>query len=143
MDVDYLTQLMAWNPEAPSFTHVKKGVKIPSHWALQYQFLFQPQLNMPSSSGIQRYPFRWVEGFRRREELDKESVSGDEKKVYEIFQKMVSEMIESSVLKTLKLSKGIAPKWSDSYQVVILRSDRRRRISPNKLTKRDSSLRSE
>ncbi len=38
---DYLIQLMAWNPDAPSLQPiVKKGIMIPSRWALQGQFLF-------------------------------------------------------------------------------------------------------
>ena len=42
--VNYLIQLMAWNPDSPSLQIlVKKGIVIPPHWALQGQFLFNFQ----------------------------------------------------------------------------------------------------
>jgi hypothetical protein len=41
LQVDYLLQLMAWNPDASSLQPIrKKGVNIPSRWAMQGQFLF-------------------------------------------------------------------------------------------------------
>jgi hypothetical protein len=41
LEVAYQIQLMAWNPDAQSLQPiVKKGFVIPSHWALQGQFLF-------------------------------------------------------------------------------------------------------
>ena len=44
LEVDYLIQLMAWNPDAPSLQPiVKKGLVVPSRWALQGQFLFPYQ----------------------------------------------------------------------------------------------------
>jgi hypothetical protein len=101
MEVDYLTQLMAWNPDAPSLQPiVKKGVRIPDHWALQYQFLFQPQLEhavfIRYSKDVHSYGLKVSD---EGKSWDKESISGNERKVYEIFQKMVSEMIESLSLK--------------------------------------------
>ncbi|HSB06447.1 MAG TPA: hypothetical protein VLK23_14780 [Thermodesulfobacteriota bacterium] len=100
-EVDYLTQLMAWNPEAPSLQPiVKKGVRIPSHWALQYQLLFQPQLEhavfFRYSKDIHSFGLKVSD---EGKSWDKESISGDERKVYEIFQKMISGMIESLSLK--------------------------------------------
>ena len=44
LTIDYLIQLMAWNPDAPSLQPmVKKGIIIPSHRALQgqIQFIYQ------------------------------------------------------------------------------------------------------
>ena len=79
---------------------VKKGVRIPSHWALQYQFLFQPQLEhavfIRYSKDIHSFGLKVSD---EGKSWDKESISGNEKKVYEIFQKTVSEMIESLSLK--------------------------------------------
>ena len=41
LQVDYLLQLMAWSPDASSLQPIrKKGITIPSHWAMQGQFLF-------------------------------------------------------------------------------------------------------
>ena len=64
LEVDYLIQLMAWNPDAPSLQPiVKKGIVIPSHWALQGQFLFIYQGECclhPIFKGCQ---FFWVKDF--------------------------------------------------------------------------------
>jgi hypothetical protein len=101
MEMDCLTQLMAWNPDAPSLQPiVKRGMRIPSHWALQYQFLFQPQLEhavfIRYSKDIRSFGLKVSD---EGKSWDKESISGNEKKVYEIFQKMVSGTIESLSLK--------------------------------------------
>ncbi len=96
-EVEFLIQLMAWNPEASSLQPlVKKRLKIPSHWALQVQVLFQPRAE---SAVFIRYS-RDVRSFGLRvsdegKAWDKNSISGNEKKVYESFQRAVSSMIES------------------------------------------------
>jgi hypothetical protein len=97
VEVEYLTQSMAWNPDAPSLQPlVKKGVMIPSHWALQYQFLFQPQLEQAI---LVRYS-KDVGSFglkvsNEEKNWDKAAITGNEKKVFEAFQKMASEMVDS------------------------------------------------
>lgn len=97
VEVEYLTQLMAWNPDAPTLQPIiKKGLLITSQWALQCQFLFQPQVE---HAVFTRYS-RSVRSFGLQvssegRNWDKESISGNEKKIYEIFQKTASEMIDS------------------------------------------------
>jgi len=95
--IDYLIQLMAWNPEAASLQPiVKKGIIIPSRWALQGQFQFVYQ-------GEHAVLFRYSKdidafGSKISEEgkaWEKGSISGNEKKVYEGFQKSFFEMINS------------------------------------------------
>ena len=97
VEVDYLTQLMAWNPEAPSLQPlVKKGRVIPSHWTLQSQILFQSQLEhavfIRYSKDI--HSFEWKVSDEGKN-WDKAPLSGNEKKVVEAFQRAVSGMIDS------------------------------------------------
>jgi len=101
--IDYLIQLMAWNPDASSLQPiVKKGIMIPSLWALQGQSLFVYQ-------GEHAVFIRYSKdantlGFKVSEEGDRwnrESLSGNEKKVYEVFQKTFMEMINSIIIKPL------------------------------------------
>jgi len=98
---DYLTQLMAWNPEALSLQPIiKKGVAIPSHWALQGQFLLNYQ-------GEHAVFIRYSKdsnafGLKVSEEGDRwnqGSITGNEKRVYETFQKTFIEMIHSIQIK--------------------------------------------
>lgn len=97
MEVDYLTQLMAWNPGAPSLQPiVKKGFVIPGHWALQGQFLFRHQ---GENVVFGRYS-RNIDSFGikvsdKGDAWEKGLISGNEKKVYETFQKSFMEMIDS------------------------------------------------
>ena len=97
VEVDSLIQLMAWNPDASSLQPViRKGLKIPSHWALQAQVLFQPQVE---SAVFLRYS-RDIHSFGvkvsdEEKAWDKESISGSEKKVYDSFRQAASSMIES------------------------------------------------
>ncbi len=97
VEIDFLIQLMAWNPEASSLQPiVRKGLKIPSHWALQAQVLFQPR----AESAVSLRYSRNVRSFGMKvsdegKAWDKDSISGNEKKVYESFQRTVSGMIES------------------------------------------------
>ncbi len=101
IDVDYLTQSMAWNPGAPSLQPIiKKGFVIPGQWALQGQFLFHYQ---GENAVLGRYS-RSVNSFGGKvsdkgEAWEKETISGNEKKVYETFQKSFMEMIDSIQLK--------------------------------------------
>jgi len=96
-EVEYLTQLMAWNPEAPSLQPIiKKGLLLSSQWALQCQFLLQPQAEhavfIRYSKDVQSFGPQ-VSGEGRN--WDKESISGNEKKICEAFQKMATDMIDS------------------------------------------------
>jgi len=97
VEVDYLTQCMAWNPDAPSLQPVaKKGFIISAHWALQGQLLFHYQ---GENAVLCRYS-RMVDSFGARvsdrgNAWEKATISGNEKKVYETFQKSFMEMIDS------------------------------------------------
>jgi hypothetical protein len=97
IELDHLIQLMAWNPDAPSLQPLeKKGFIIPSSWALQGQFLFLYQ-------GEHAVFFRYSRdihsfGLKTSEEgkdWEKDSISGNEKRVYEAFHKTFIEMINS------------------------------------------------
>ncbi len=97
VEVEYLNQLMTWNPEAPSLQPlVKKGLTLPAHWALQCQFMFQPQLDQAVfirySREVDSFGIKVSQGGKR---WDKESIAGNEKKVFEAFRKMASEMVDS------------------------------------------------
>ncbi len=101
LELDYLIQLMAWNPDAPSLQPiVKKGFVIPSHWALQGQFLF---LYQGEHAVFVRYS-RDVNAFgmkvsEKGEDWEKGTIKGNEKKTYEAFQKILMEMIDSIQIK--------------------------------------------
>ncbi len=101
IEVDYLTQFMAWNPGAPSLQPiVKKGFVIPGQWALQGQFLFHYQ---GESVVLCRYS-RTIDSFGikvsdKGDAWEKETISGNEKKVYESFRKSFMEMIDSVQVK--------------------------------------------
>jgi hypothetical protein len=99
--VDSLIQLMAWNPNAPSLQPiVKKGIVIPSHWALQGQLLFVYQGEHAVSIRYSKDANAF--GFKVSEEGDRwnrESISGDEKKTYETFQKTFMRMRDSIQIK--------------------------------------------
>jgi hypothetical protein len=101
LEVDYLIQLMAWNPDSPSLQPiVKKGLVIPSHWALQGQFLF-------SYLGEHAVLFRYskdvnssgIKVSEKGEEWGKGVIKGNEKRTYETFQKSFMETIDSIQLK--------------------------------------------
>jgi hypothetical protein len=101
LEVDYLIQLMAWNPDAPSLQPiVKKGLIIPSRWALQGQFLFLYQgehaVFFRYSKDINSFGIKVSE---KGDDWGKGSISGNEKKVYETFQKTHIEMIDSIQIK--------------------------------------------
>ncbi len=98
---DYLTQLMAWNPDAPSLQPIiKKGISIPDRWALQGQFLFNYQ---GEHAVFIRYS-REANAFglkvsEQGDRWDQGSISGNEKKVVETFQKIFIDMIHSIHIK--------------------------------------------
>jgi len=101
LEVEYLTQLMAWNPDAPSLQPiVKKGITIPHHWALQGQLLF---LYLGEHGVFVRYS-RDVHSFGMKvsgegKDWDRDAISRSEKKVYEIFEKGFMEMVNSIQIK--------------------------------------------
>jgi hypothetical protein len=97
LEVDYLIQLMAWNPNAPSLRPiVKKGFVIPSHWALQGQFLFLYQAEhavlFRYSKDITSFGIKVLE---KGDDWDKGLISGNEKRVYKTFQKTFMEIVNS------------------------------------------------
>ena len=95
--IDCLIQLMAWNPDAHSLQPmVKKGIIIPPHWALQGQFQFVYQGEHAVSI---RYS-RDVNSFEMKvsdagDGWEKGSISGNEKRIYEVFQKTFTEIIDT------------------------------------------------
>jgi hypothetical protein len=97
LEVDYLIQVMAWNPDAPSLQPIrKKGVNLPSHWVLQGQFLIIYQgehaIYIRYSRDINTF------GLKASEEgkaWEKGSISGNEKRVVEIFQRTFLSMMDS------------------------------------------------
>jgi hypothetical protein len=101
--VDSLIQLMRWNPDAPSLQFiVKKGVAIPSHLAIQGQFLFVYQgehaVFIRYSKDVHSFGLNISE---EGKDWEKDSISGDEKKVYETFRKTCMEMVQSIIIKPL------------------------------------------
>lgn len=101
-EIDCLLQLMVWNADAPSLQPIrKKGVGIPSHWALQGQFIFIYQgehaVFIRYSKDVNAFGFKVSE---KGKDWEKGSISGNEKKVYEAFQKSFMEMMDSIQIKT-------------------------------------------
>ena len=101
LEIDHLTQLMVWNPDAKSLQSiVKKGISIPNHWALQGQFLF---IYLGEHGVFVRYS-KDVNSFGVKvsgegKDWDRDGLSGNEKRVYEIFQKGFMEMVNSIQIK--------------------------------------------
>jgi len=101
--VDSMIQLMRWNPNAPSLQPiVKKDIVIPSHWAIQGQFLFVFQgehaVFIRYSKDVHSFGLKISE---EGKDWERESISGNEKKVCEVFQKTCMEMINSIIIKPL------------------------------------------
>jgi hypothetical protein len=97
LEVEYLIQLIAWNPDAPSLQPiVKKGTVIPPHWALQGQFLFLIQgehvVFFRYSKDINSFGIKISE---KGDNWGKGVISGNEKKTYETFQKTFMQMMDS------------------------------------------------
>ena len=102
VEVDYMIQLIVWNPEAPSLEPiVKKGIGIPSQWALQGQILFpyggEHAVFIRYSRDVTSFGMR-VSG--KGDDWNRESISGNEKKAYEVFQKDFMGAINSLTFKT-------------------------------------------
>jgi hypothetical protein len=101
LEIEQLIQLFAWNPEASSLQPVlKKGVTVPSHWAMQGQFLFN---YLGEHAVLVRYS-RDVNTFGLKvsvtgENWDRGSISGNEQRVYEVFRKGFLEMVDSIQIK--------------------------------------------
>jgi hypothetical protein len=101
LEVDYLLQLMAWNPDASSLQPIrKKGVNIPSRWAMQGQFLFnylgEHAVLVRYSKDVNTFGLKVSE---TGENWDRGSISGNEQRVYEVFRKGFLEMVDSIQIK--------------------------------------------
>ncbi len=101
LEIEYLIQLMAWNPEARSLQPiVKKGWVIPNQWALQgqYQFIYLGEhgVSIRYSKDINTFSFKVSTEGR---DWDKDLLSGNEKKVYQMFQKDFMGMVHSIQIK--------------------------------------------
>jgi hypothetical protein len=96
-EVDFLVQLMGWNPKAPSLQPiVKSGLTLPPHLALQGQGLFVYSLDravqLRFSKDVQSFGIKVSD---KGERWRKGSLAGNEKKASEVFQKMFMDMIQS------------------------------------------------
>jgi uncharacterized protein YkuJ len=101
LEIERLIQLFVWNPEASSLQPiVKKGFTIPLHWAMQGQFLFnyvgEHVVLVRYSKDVNTFGLK-VSG--TGEKWDRGSISGNERKVYEVFRKGFLEMIDSIQIK--------------------------------------------
>jgi hypothetical protein len=101
LEVDYLLQLMAWNPDASSLQPIiKKGFVIPSHWALQGQslFLFQGAhaVFFRYSKDVQTFGVKVSE---KGEDWEKGKISENQNKVFDTFRKTFMAMIDSIQIK--------------------------------------------
>jgi len=97
LEVEYLIQCMGWDPDAPSLQPVmSKGLSIPPHWALQGQLLFLYQgenaVSLRYSKDVNSFGIRISE---KTDDWEKEVISGNERKVYEAFQRTFMQMIDS------------------------------------------------
>jgi len=100
--VDYLIQLIAWIPDSPSLQPiVKKGFRIPSHLAIQGQFMLiyggENAVFLRYSKDVGSFGMK-VSG--KGADWNRELISGNEKKVQEVFQKDFMKMIDSLTFKT-------------------------------------------
>ncbi len=99
--MDYLIQLIAWIPESPSLQPiVKKGLSIPSHLALQGQFMFiyggEHAVFVRYSKDVGSFGMK-VSG--KGADWNKAAISGNEKKAVEAFQKDFMGAIDSLTIK--------------------------------------------
>lgn len=95
--VDYMMQLMAWNPKASSLQPIaKKGIVIPQYWVLQGQYSFvygfDHAVLVRYSKDIRSFKLKVSEEGKRWE---RGAISGNEKKAYEAFRKIFVDMIGS------------------------------------------------
>jgi hypothetical protein len=101
LEIEYLIQSMAWNPDAQSLQPiVKKGITIPNHWAMQGQFQF---IYLGEHGVLIRYS-KDVNSFglsvsKEGKDWEKDALSKNERKVYRIFQKSFMEMVNSIQIK--------------------------------------------
>jgi hypothetical protein len=100
-EIEYLIQLISWNPQSPSLQPIiKREIGIPVHWALQGQILFsyggEHAVFIKYSRDVNSFGMKVSE---KGESWDKESISGNETKVYEAFQKDFTGMIDSLTFK--------------------------------------------
>ena len=101
LEIEHLTQLMEWNPDARSLQPiVKKGIIIPNHLALQGQFQFiylgEHGVHVRYSKDINSFGVK-VSGEGKG--WDRDGLSGNEKKIYETFQRGFMGMVNSISLK--------------------------------------------
>ncbi|MGQ9647627.1 MAG: hypothetical protein ACUVWO_13965 [Thermodesulfobacteriota bacterium] len=102
LEVDYLLQLMAWNPDASSLQPIRrKGINIPSCWAMQGQFLFnylgEHVVLVRYSRDVNAYGLKVSE---TAENWNKGSISSHEQRVYEAFRRGFLEMVDSIQIKS-------------------------------------------
>jgi hypothetical protein len=100
--IDYLSQLMTWNPEAATLKPlIEKGFVVPPHRALQGQILFLYDTDhavlLWYSRDVQSFGMKVSE---RDDHWKKGSISGNEKKIVETFKKQLMGMIESIQFKS-------------------------------------------
>lgn len=101
LEIEHLIQLMAWNPDAKSLQPiVNKGIAIPNHWALQGQFMF---IYLGEHGVFIRYS-KDANSFginvsKEGKDWEKGALSGNEKRVYQIFEKSFMEMVNSIQIK--------------------------------------------
>jgi hypothetical protein len=97
VEVDYMIQLMAWNPDASSLQPiVKKGIVVPPHLALQgqFQFIYQKEhaISIRYSKDVNSFGFKVSD---EKDHWNRDSISGDEKKAYEAFKETFMNMMDS------------------------------------------------
>ncbi len=97
LEGEYLTQCMRWNPDASSLRPIlEKGFVIPPHWALQGQFLFAYQgehaVFLRYSKDIASFGIKVSD---KGDDWGKEVISGNEKRIYEDFEKRFVQLMES------------------------------------------------
>ncbi len=101
LEVEYLTQLMAWNPKASSLQSIiQKGISIPHAWALQGQCQF---IYLGEHAVLIRYS-KEIESFGLKvstegRNWEKDRLSGNEKRIYELFKKSFMDMVMSIEVK--------------------------------------------
>jgi len=101
LEIDYLIQLIAWNPQASSLKPIiQKGMTIPHQWALQGQcqfiYLGEHAVLIRYSKDIQTFGLKIsTEGI----DWEKERLSGNEKRIYESFKKSFMDMVMSIEVK--------------------------------------------
>jgi hypothetical protein len=97
LEVEYLIQSMGWNPDSPSLRPItEKGFLIPLHLALQGQFLFPYQgehvVFLRYSKDVNSFGTRISE---KGNDWERETISGDEKRVYESFERSFMQLLNS------------------------------------------------